>query len=82
MSMERPRDIFFAYIPVYFWRRVLHKTNGYAVAYYVHTSAFTLSELMKFLGILFYMVVNDKAEGLVFGGVLDIVGKRDDPTPL
>ncbi|OWZ17606.1 hypothetical protein PHMEG_0008429 [Phytophthora megakarya] len=70
---------FFTYIPVYFWRQVLHESNSYAVAYNVHTSPFTLSELMKFLGSLFYMAVNDKgeyanywglqAEDPVFGGV-------------
>ncbi|KAE9169391.1 hypothetical protein PF002_g30369 [Phytophthora fragariae] len=70
---------FFAYIPLYFWRQVLHETNKYAVANDIRmVKIFTLDELMIFLGILFFMSINDKgeyanywglqAEDLVFGG--------------
>ncbi|GMF27829.1 unnamed protein product [Phytophthora fragariaefolia] len=71
---------FFAYVPLYFWRQILHETNKYAVMNDVRMGApFTLDELMIFLGILFYMAVTDKgeyanywgrqAEDLIFGGV-------------
>jgi hypothetical protein len=54
---------FFAYLPQYFWRQVLLETNNYAVAYDVKISTpFTLTELMAFLGIMFYMALNDKGE--------------------
>ncbi|KAE9274247.1 hypothetical protein PR003_g29666, partial [Phytophthora rubi] len=70
---------FFAYIPLYFWRQVLHETNKYAVANDIRmVKIFTLDELMIFLGILFIMSINDKgeyanywglqAEDLIFGG--------------
>jgi hypothetical protein len=70
---------FFAYLPQYFWRQVLLETNNYAVAYDVKISTpFTLTELMAFLGIMFYMALNDKGEysnywgeqpeNLIFGG--------------
>ncbi|KAG2960233.1 hypothetical protein PC118_g22626 [Phytophthora cactorum] len=51
---------FFAYLPLYFWRQVLFETNKYAVVYDIKISTpFTLAELMAFLGIIFYMVLND-----------------------
>ncbi|KAE9285840.1 hypothetical protein PR003_g26474 [Phytophthora rubi] len=70
---------FFAYLPLYFWRQVLFETNKYAVAYSVKISTpFTLGELMAFLGIMFYMALNDKGEyanywgqqpeDMIFGG--------------
>ncbi|KAG2899430.1 hypothetical protein PC117_g22232 [Phytophthora cactorum] len=71
---------FFAYRPLYFWRQVLHETNMYAVVNNIRMATmFTLDELMIFLGILFFMAMNDKgeyanywglqAEDLIFGGV-------------
>ncbi|ETO60264.1 hypothetical protein F444_21512 [Phytophthora nicotianae P1976] len=70
---------FFAYIPLYFWRQVLHETYTYAVVNNIRVATpFTLEELMVFLGILFFMAMNDKgeyanywglqAEDLTFGG--------------
>ncbi|KUF91242.1 ER lumen protein-retaining receptor [Phytophthora nicotianae] len=70
---------FFAYIPLYFWRQVLHETNTYAVVNNIRVATpFTLEELMVFLGILVFMAMNDKgeyanywglqAEDLTFGG--------------
>ncbi|KAG2918311.1 hypothetical protein PC115_g10463 [Phytophthora cactorum] len=72
---------FFAYIPLYFWRQVLHETNKYAVVNNIRMATmFTLDELMICLGILFFMAMNDKgeyanywglqAEDLFFGGVI------------
>ncbi|GMF56265.1 unnamed protein product [Phytophthora fragariaefolia] len=62
-DVEAPSYLFFAYIPQYFWRQVLHETNKYAVLNDVRMGApFTLDELMIFLGILFYMAVTDKGE--------------------
>ncbi|KAG2998843.1 hypothetical protein PC120_g21053 [Phytophthora cactorum] len=53
----------FAYIPLYFWRQVLHETNKYAVVNKIRMQIpFTLDELMIFLGILFFMAMNDKDE--------------------
>ncbi|ETP42174.1 hypothetical protein F442_10901, partial [Phytophthora nicotianae P10297] len=71
---------FFAYIPLYFWRQVLHETNKYAVVNGIGLeSQFTIDELMIFLDILFFMATNEKgeyanywglqAEDLIFGGV-------------
>ncbi|KAG3058564.1 hypothetical protein PI125_g25203 [Phytophthora idaei] len=70
----------FAYIPLYFWRQVLHETNKYAVVNKIRMQIpFTLDELMIFLGILFFMAMNGKGEhvnywglqpeDLIFGGV-------------
>ncbi|RAW30986.1 hypothetical protein PC110_g12666 [Phytophthora cactorum] len=54
---------FFAYIPLYFWRQVLHETNKYAVVNNIRMHMpFTLDELMIFLGILSFMAMNDKGE--------------------
>ncbi|KAE9325132.1 hypothetical protein PR003_g16566 [Phytophthora rubi] len=69
---------FFASLPLYFWRQVLFETNKYATTYDIRiTTPFTL-ELMTFLGIMFYMALNDKGEyanywgaqqeDMVFGG--------------
>uniref|UniRef100_H3H8E0 PiggyBac transposable element-derived protein domain-containing protein n=1 Tax=Phytophthora ramorum TaxID=164328 RepID=H3H8E0_PHYRM len=53
---------FFAYLPLYFWRQVLFETNKYAIVHDIKIGApFTLAELMAFLGIMFYMALNDKA---------------------
>ncbi|KAG3231736.1 hypothetical protein PI124_g23169 [Phytophthora idaei] len=53
----------FAYIPLYFWRQVLHETNKYAVVNKIRMQIpFTLDELMIFLGILFFMAMNGKGE--------------------
>lgn len=51
---------FFLYLPVSFWEMVLHATNVSAEK--LKVQKFTLDELMKFLGILFYMAVVDKGE--------------------
>ncbi|KUF85964.1 hypothetical protein AM588_10002394 [Phytophthora nicotianae] len=54
---------FFAYIPIYFWRQVVHETNRYATVNDIRIiNPFTLDEMMVFLGILFYMTTNDKGE--------------------
>uniref|UniRef100_H3GF76 PiggyBac transposable element-derived protein domain-containing protein n=1 Tax=Phytophthora ramorum TaxID=164328 RepID=H3GF76_PHYRM len=54
---------FFGYLPLYFSRQVLFQTNKYAVANDIRVSApFTLSELMAFLSVMFYMALNDKGE--------------------
>ncbi|KAG2781449.1 hypothetical protein PC129_g22071 [Phytophthora cactorum] len=71
---------FFAYVPLYVWRQGLHETNKYTVVNDIRMATpFTLDELMNFLGILFFMSMNDKgeyanywglqAEDLIFGGV-------------
>lgn len=52
---------FFAYLPVYFWRQVLEHTNEQAKANKVAVP-FTLDELMKFLGIIWYMALVQKGE--------------------
>ncbi|RAW37842.1 hypothetical protein PC110_g5915 [Phytophthora cactorum] len=70
---------FFAYLPIYFWCQVLFETNKYAAVYAVKISTpFTLAQLMAFLGIMFYMALNDKGEyanywgqqpeDMIFGG--------------
>ncbi|KUF82535.1 hypothetical protein AM588_10000405 [Phytophthora nicotianae] len=54
---------FFAYLPLSFWRQVLHETNNYAAQNNVPIQhPFTIQELMTFLGILFYMEVTVKGE--------------------
>ncbi|GMF48239.1 unnamed protein product [Phytophthora fragariaefolia] len=79
--------IFLAYIPLYFWRQVVHETNNYAVLNDIRIGPrFTISELITFLGILVSTAVNAKgeyanywdlqAEDLIFGGVttsLDVI---------
>ncbi|KAG3014461.1 hypothetical protein PC121_g14123 [Phytophthora cactorum] len=48
---------------LYFWRQVLHEINVYAVAYEINISQpLTINELMKFLGIMFFMTLNKKGE--------------------
>ncbi|KAG3235223.1 hypothetical protein PI124_g19737 [Phytophthora idaei] len=60
---------FFAYLRLYFWHQVLFETNKYAVVYDIKISTpFTLAELMAFLGIIFYMVLNDKGEYVNYWG--------------
>lgn len=51
---------FFMYLPLAFWEMVLHATNISAESHKIEK--FTLDELMKFLGILFYMTLVDKGE--------------------
>ena len=56
---------FFAYLPLSFWRQVLEETNKNlkkTAASYSSEGAFSLDELMVFLGILFYMTLVDKGE--------------------
>ncbi|GMF44929.1 unnamed protein product [Phytophthora fragariaefolia] len=54
---------FFAYIPLSFWGQVVVFTNDYADASGSPSSTpVRLEELMKFLGILWYMILFDKGE--------------------
>ncbi|KAG3157755.1 hypothetical protein PC128_g21604 [Phytophthora cactorum] len=79
---------FFACLPLYFWRQVLHETNAFAVVNNIKiTSPFTLRKLVVFLGILFYMALNQKGEysnywvparGLDIRWEHDVAGWRND----
>ncbi|KAG3245498.1 hypothetical protein PI124_g9746 [Phytophthora idaei] len=61
---------FFAYIPLYCWRLVLHETNKYAVVNNIRMQIpFTLDEPMIFLGILVFMAMNDKGEYANYWGL-------------
>ncbi|POM63514.1 Transposase [Phytophthora palmivora] len=61
---------FLAYIPLYFWRQVVNETNAYGVVKGVKLQpAVTLTELLKFVGILFYMSINDKGEYANYWGI-------------
>jgi hypothetical protein len=51
---------FFMYLPLAFWEMVLHATNVSAAKEKIEM--YTLDELMKLLGILFYMTLVDKGE--------------------
>jgi hypothetical protein len=51
---------FFAFLPLSFWEAVVQKTNERMRA--KKKREISLSELMKFLGILFYMSIVDKGE--------------------
>lgn len=51
---------FFAYLPLSFWKKVVFESNVYAGE--SKSSVITLDELMKMLGIMFYMTVVDKGE--------------------
>ncbi len=51
---------FFLYLPIPFWEMVLHATNTSAEKQKIRK--FSLDELMKFLGILFYMTIVNKGE--------------------
>jgi hypothetical protein len=63
---------FFALLPLSFWRTVVDNTNLYAAG--SKQPLVTLEELMKFLGILFYMTLVDKGEHANYWGEqLDIV---------
>jgi len=59
---------FFAYLPLPFWRSVVEQTNLYAKKAAEEkraefkSAAITLDEMMKFIGILFYMSVVSKGE--------------------
>ncbi|POM66845.1 Hypothetical protein PHPALM_17236 [Phytophthora palmivora] len=45
------------------YKHILHEKNAYAVAYEIKiTQPFTLEELMKFWGMMFFMALNDKGE--------------------
>ncbi|GMF41085.1 unnamed protein product [Phytophthora fragariaefolia] len=61
---------FLAYVPLYFWRQIVSEVNAYAAVKNVKLlPAVTLSELMKFVGILFFMTINDKGEYANYWGV-------------
>lgn len=51
---------FFALLPLAFWRKVVENTNQYAAN--SKQPRVTLEEMMKFLGILFYISTVDKGE--------------------
>lgn len=51
---------FFAYLPRAFWLEVVAETNKYAKD--KKDTAITMDELMKFLGIMFFMAVQNKGE--------------------
>ena len=53
---------FFAYLPVYFWKQVLQHTNEHARDLKITATPFTMDELTKFLGIMWFMAVVDKGE--------------------
>lgn len=55
---------FFAYLPLSFWNEVLDATNTKLRSQqrYKTATPFTMAELMKFLGILFYMKLFTKGE--------------------
>ena len=61
MFEHSPCSSFLAYIPIYFWKQVLVETNSSAQALKI-AKPFTIDELMKFLGIMFYMALVDKGE--------------------
>ncbi|KAG3021594.1 hypothetical protein PC128_g6005 [Phytophthora cactorum] len=61
---------FIAYIPLYFWQQVVNEINAYAVVKGVRLLyAVTLTALMKFIGIIFFMSINDKGEYENYWGV-------------
>ncbi len=51
---------FFAYLPRAFWLEVVAETNKYAKD--KKDTAITMDEMMKFLGIMFFMAVQNKGE--------------------
>lgn len=51
---------FFAYLPLPFWHKVVEETNKYAAA--GKRPLITLDELIKVIGIMFYMTVVSKGE--------------------
>jgi hypothetical protein len=59
-----PSSSFFAYLPISFWKQVLEHTNdqGVETGVIARNNCFTMDELMKFLGILWFMAVIDKGE--------------------
>jgi hypothetical protein len=57
---ETASSSFFAYLPLAFWKIVVEQTNMKAKE--TKCAAITLDELIKFLGILFYMTLNVKGE--------------------
>ncbi|KAG3156881.1 hypothetical protein PI126_g8584 [Phytophthora idaei] len=78
------RSSFFAYIPLYFWRQLLHETKTFTVVNNIRmVTPLTLDKLMIFLSILYLMAMTDKveytnywglqAEDLLFGGVTTLL---------
>jgi len=57
---------FFAYLPRVFWNAVVEQTNRYAKD--KKETSVTMSELMKFFGILFYMATEKKGEMSLYWG--------------
>lgn len=57
---------FLAYMPVSFWKKVVTESNAYAAD--EKAAAITLHEMMKFLGILFYMTVVIQGEYSAYWG--------------
>jgi hypothetical protein len=51
---------FLAYLPLSFWKIVVNESNEYAGA--ASDKPITLDELLRLLGILFYMTIVDKGE--------------------
>lgn len=51
---------FLAYLPISFWKQVVDNTNAYAESQ--KGTQISLEEMMKFLGILFYMSMVDRGE--------------------
>ena len=58
---------FLAYLPLPFWKTVVEQTNKYA-GDGDKGAIITLDELMKVLGIMFYMTVIDKGEYAKYWG--------------
>ena len=62
---------FFAYLPMSFWKKVLQHTNAKLRVRgksYMSKTPFTMDELMRFFGILFYMELFPKGEYSNFWG--------------
>jgi len=57
---ETASSSFFAYLPLPFWESTVKETNMYAAD--DHGTKVTLDELIKWLGIMFYMALNPKGE--------------------
>lgn len=57
---------FLAFLPLSFWRKFVENTNLYAASH--KQPIVTLEELMKFLGILFFMSTVDKGENANYWG--------------
>ncbi|KAE8980940.1 hypothetical protein PR001_g24148 [Phytophthora rubi] len=74
---------FLAYLSLAFWKKVVSNTNVYSAGQ--KRSLITLDELMKFLGVLFYMALVDKGEYANYWGeqvedtIFDAQSVRLDP---